>query len=138
MNDSEYTTHAILMRGLHNSIEEIIYSLNRLSDCDCYICEDGACCLGKEEDEDSTSNAYQAKQKGFTWNFNPVTSSCFLVLQDSMAKKHTVCSSVLWPDQWHNKSPEQQKEEIAQRFLTKLLGIEEFLENTMKAQGETE
>jgi hypothetical protein len=137
MNDSEYTAHAILMRGLHSSIEEIVYSLNCLSGYECYLCEDGACQLGKEEDEDSTSNAYQAKQKGFTWNLNPVTFSCFLVLQDLTDIKHTVCSSVLWPDQWHGKSPEQQKEEIAQRFLAKLLGIEEFLENTMKAQGET-
>ena len=127
-NEWEYTRNEMLIEKCNERINELVHSLNEIEGYESYLEEDSGLLLGKKE-EDSWENEYQKKQEGFTWSRNPVTKTYSLNFQKN-SKTSSISTSLFFLDEMGGLDEKEVQIKSAERLITKLIGIVEFLEGT--------
>lgn len=125
-NEWEYSCREMLMEVYDNRIRELVYFINLLEGYESYLDEDSGLFLGKKE-EDSWENEHQKKQEGFTWSRNPVTKTYSLNLQKN-SKTSSILTGSLYLDEMKDLCEQDVQIKSAERFMIKLIGIVEFMQ----------
>lgn len=125
-NEWEYSRRRMLMEVYDDRIRELVYFINLLEGYESYLDEDSGLFLGKKE-EDSWENEHQKKQEGFSWSRNPVTKTYSLNLQKN-SKTSSILIGSLYLDEMKGLCDNEVQIKSAERFMIKLIGIVEFMQ----------
>lgn len=125
-NEWEYSRRRMLMEVYDDRIRELVYFINLLEGYESYLDEDSGLFLGKKE-EDSWENEHQKKQEGFSWSRNPVTKTYSLNLQKN-SKTSSILIGSLYLDEMKGLCEQDVQIKSAERFMIKLIGIVEFMQ----------
>ena len=125
-NEWEYSRRRMLMEVYDDRIRELVYFINLLEGYESYLDEDSGLFLGKKE-EDSWENEHQKKQEGFSWSRNPVTKTYSLNLQQN-SKTSSILIGSLYLDEMKGLCEQDVQIKSAERFMIKLIGIVEFMQ----------
>ena len=125
-NEWEYSQRKMLMEVYDDRIRELVYFINLLEGYESYLDEDSGLLLGKKE-EDSWENEHQKKQEGFAWSRNPVTKTYSLNLQKN-SKISSILIGSLYLDEMKGLCEQDVQIKSAERFMIKLIGIVEFMQ----------
>lgn len=125
-NEWDYTLNEMLMEICDERISELVHSINEIEGYESYLDKDSGLFLGKKE-EDSWENEHQKKQEGFAWSRNPVTKTYSLNLQKN-SKISSILIGSLYLDEMKGLCEQDVQIKSAERFMIKLIGIVEFMQ----------